>query len=203
LRKQVQAEHPGVTLTELYNVLEKLRAREALSAGEEAIRTKGLVLIVKELHDKLDALVAAAYGWPENLGDEDIVARMVALNAERAAEEARGLVRWLRPDYQAKRAGVAPEAEAAPDEEQLEAPLSAPAAKAQKPSFPTGDLDRTATVFAALMGASGPLDAQAIAKGFRQGSKIEPAIGRVLASLARLGHVHTSDGRGYALRRTA
>jgi hypothetical protein len=127
----------------------------------------------------------------------------VALNAERAAEETRGLMCWLRPDYQAKRAGVAQEAEAAPDEEQLEAPLSAPPAKAQKPSFPTGDLERTATVFSALMGAGGPLDAQTIAKGFRHGAKIEPAIARVLASLARLGHVHAADGRGYALRRIA
>jgi hypothetical protein len=49
---------------------------------------------------------------------------------------------------------------------------------------------------------TGPLDAQTIARGFRQGTKIEPAVGRVLASLARLGHVHTSDARAYALRRT-
>ena len=33
--------------------------------------------------------------------DEEILARLVALNAERAAEEAQGLVRWLRPEYQA------------------------------------------------------------------------------------------------------
>lgn len=40
-------------------------------------------------------------------------------------------------------------------------------------------------------------------KRFGQGAKIEPAAGRVLASLAWLGHVHTSDGKNFALRRSA
>ncbi len=40
LRKQVQAEHPGLTLTQIYNVLEKLRAGEKLDARDEGIRTK-------------------------------------------------------------------------------------------------------------------------------------------------------------------
>ena len=43
LRKNVQAEHPGLTLTQIYNVLEKLRAREHLNEADEAIKTKGLV----------------------------------------------------------------------------------------------------------------------------------------------------------------
>lgn len=33
--------------------------------------------------------------------EAEILSRLVALNRERAAEEARGLVRWLRPEYQA------------------------------------------------------------------------------------------------------
>ena len=32
--------------------------------------------------------------------EETILIGLVALNAERAAEERRGLVRWLRPDFQ-------------------------------------------------------------------------------------------------------
>ena len=32
--------------------------------------------------------------------EETILHRLVALNAERAAEERRGLIRWLRPDFQ-------------------------------------------------------------------------------------------------------
>ena len=34
---------------------------------------------------------------------EELVARLVALNAERAAEERAGHIRWLRPDYQIPR----------------------------------------------------------------------------------------------------
>ena len=45
--------------------------------------------------------VAAAYGWPADLPAAAIVERVVALNRERAAEEAAGLVRWLRPEFQA------------------------------------------------------------------------------------------------------
>src|SRR3546814_17852671 len=52
-------------------------------------------------HDTIDALVAEAYGWPANLSDEEVLTRLVALNKERAAEEAKGLIRWLRPEFQA------------------------------------------------------------------------------------------------------
>ena len=76
-----------MTLTQIYNVLKKLRAGEKLDAQDEAIKTKGLVLILRELRDKLDALVAEAYGWPQEIPDEEILATAVALNAERAAEE--------------------------------------------------------------------------------------------------------------------
>jgi methylase of polypeptide subunit release factors len=203
LRKQVQAEHPGLTLTQIYNVREKLRTGGKLDTQEEEIKTRGLVLIVKELHERLDALVAEAYGWPENLLENEILEKLVALNAERAGEEKRGLVRWLRPDYQRTRAGAAPEQRGEAAEVQLEAPLVIAAAKVQKPVFPASDLERTAAVFAALVDASQPLDARAIAAKFRQGSKVEPAISRVLSSLARLGHVHTSDGATFALRRSA
>jgi hypothetical protein len=40
-------------------------------------------------HQKLDAAVAAAYGWPADLSDEQILERLLALNLERAAEEAK------------------------------------------------------------------------------------------------------------------
>jgi hypothetical protein len=101
-RKREQAQHPGLTLTGIYNVLAKLRAGEPLTARDKAIHDQGLVSVLKQLHDELDAAVFDAYGWPRDLTDEQILVRLVALNAERAAEEARGLVRWLRPDFQAK-----------------------------------------------------------------------------------------------------
>ncbi len=36
----------------------------------------------------------------------DILTHLVALNHERTAEEKRGLIRWLRPDYQSPGAGA-------------------------------------------------------------------------------------------------
>ncbi|HSZ57709.1 MAG TPA: hypothetical protein VK797_18750 [Tepidisphaeraceae bacterium] len=59
----------------------------------------GLVSVLKQIHDDLDAAVAEAYGWPADLGDEEILRRLVALNAQRAEEESRGLTRWLRPGF--------------------------------------------------------------------------------------------------------
>jgi type II restriction/modification system DNA methylase subunit YeeA len=39
-------------------------------------------------HKKLDGAVAAAYGWPADLADEEILARLLALNLARAAAQA-------------------------------------------------------------------------------------------------------------------
>ena len=99
-RKRQQALHPTLTITDMYNVLEKLRAGETLNAKEQTIHEQGLVSILLQLHNELDAAVTAAYGWPSNLSEEEILEKLVALNKERTAEEARGLVRWLRPEYQ-------------------------------------------------------------------------------------------------------
>lgn len=40
-------------------------------------------------HKKLDAAVAAAYGWPADLIDEQILEKLLALNLARAAAEAK------------------------------------------------------------------------------------------------------------------
>ena len=72
---------------------------------DQKIHHAGLVSVLKQIHDDLDAAVFAAYGWPVDLTDEQILERLVALNAERAAEEARGLVRWLRPEFQSRSLG--------------------------------------------------------------------------------------------------
>jgi hypothetical protein len=40
-------------------------------------------------HKKLDAAVAAAYGWPADLNDEQLLERLLALNLERAEQEAK------------------------------------------------------------------------------------------------------------------
>jgi hypothetical protein len=61
-RKRQQAAHPGLTMTDMYNVLEKERAGEALTPKERKTHEQGLVGILRQLHDELDAAVAEAYG---------------------------------------------------------------------------------------------------------------------------------------------
>ncbi len=106
----------------MYNVLEQLRRGASLNAKEKAIHEQGLVSVLASLHDELDTAVLAAYGWsdlapalvgkpggtlpyPEageaqTAAESELQSRLVALNTERAAEEARGVVRWLRPEFQ-------------------------------------------------------------------------------------------------------
>ncbi len=105
-RKLALAEVPRLTMTEIYNLRDRQRSGQ-LSDLLEVDRAKAArVGIIDRLHQQIDAEVAAAYGWPADLPPAEIVARLVALNAERAAEEKAGKVRWLRPDYQVPRFGA-------------------------------------------------------------------------------------------------
>lgn len=99
-RKQRQLAHPDLTLTCMYNVLEKRLRGAPLSAAEQAIDEKGDLMALQALHAALDAAVFAAYGWPSDLQAEELLARLLDLHAERAQEEQRGLCRWLRPELQ-------------------------------------------------------------------------------------------------------
>jgi hypothetical protein len=204
-RKRVLAEHPRLALTDLYNILEQLRTGtkpDELDEHDRTIFDCGLVLIMKELHDKLDVAVAEAYGWPTVLTDDEILTKLVALNKERSVEEKRGLVRWLRPDYQILRFAKGVDKQAAKEEgAQVAAELIA--AVEQKPSFPSGAVEQTAAIFAALAAASEPLDAKDLAGQFKRTRTTEKKVGEVLASLARLGYVTSEDGKTFALRRVA
>lgn len=215
-RKARQAEHPRLTLTQMYNVLEKLRSGEELKADDERIKSEGLVLILKELHDTLDALVFEAYGWPSALNEEETLARLVALNKERAAEEKAGTIRWLRPDYQIPRFGSDAE-RARLEEERRKARDEARAAARQgtldidddlqemKPKFPTGnELAETAAVMRVLATAELPLSVRAMCGHFSQGRQIEKRIQATVLALARLGHLASTDGGAtFSLRRAA
>jgi hypothetical protein len=202
-RKRVLEEKPSLTLTGLYNVLEELRKGiepNALDPAARQIFDDGQVLILKELHEKLDTEVADAYGWPADLSDEDILSRLVALNKERAAEEARGEVRWLRPDYQIPRFGT-PKQKAELDllggDERVTATVA-------KESYPADEIAQTAAVMAVLASATAPLGADGIAARFRQGRKCARNVKAVLASLARMGRLDTRDGgKTFLLRRSA
>ena len=203
-RKRVLTANPHITLTGLYNVLEKLRAGttpDALEPANRRIFDEGLVLILKELHDRLDAAVADAYAWPADLGDEDILARLVALNMDRAKEEARGQVRWLRPEHQIPRFGSAKEKA---ELDLVGGGMAIEGVAGPKPSFPAEDVAQTAAVMSALAVASGPMDAPAVASTFKQGRRVAPKVGAVLNALARMGFAASSDGgRTFQLRRVA
>ena len=184
----------------------------ALTPDEEDIKDKGLVLVLKELHDRLDALVFEAYGWPADLGDEQILERLVALNAARAAEEKAGTVRWLRPDYQIPRFGSDAE-RARLAEERRRARASQRATQGalaldddlqeMKPRFPTNNsLEETAAVVRALASATTPLSIAGIARTFAQGKAVERRVELTISALARLGHlVSTDKAKTFALRR--
>ncbi|MBE7553182.1 MAG: class I SAM-dependent DNA methyltransferase [Anaerolineales bacterium] len=161
-RKRQQSLHPGLTMTDMYNVLEKLRAGEALTAKEKTTHEQGLVSILKQLHDDLDAAVFDAYGWPPSLSNEEILEKLVALNAERAAEEARGVVRWLRPEYQAGAAGASVATQAALIEEEVQVETKVE----EKKAWPASMAEQAQAVRQSLLAAGGPVTIKQVAAGF-------------------------------------
>jgi len=55
-------------MTGMYNVLEQLRRGEPLGPKERQVHEQGLVSVLRQLHDELDAAVLAAYGWADLTG---------------------------------------------------------------------------------------------------------------------------------------
>lgn len=215
-RKRQQAAHADLTLTGIYNVLEKLRSGEALTAKEKVIHEHGLVSVLRELHDELDRAVFAAYGWDDLAAklvgkpgattplpdkpdeqaeaEEELLLRLVALNAARAAEEAKGQVRWLRPDYQnpAHGAGtVSPveQVEIEVGEEEATTP-EAKAKPAGKAAWPKSMREQVAAVLASLQG--GARSAEAIATQFKRSPTV--SVQSVLGALEELGRVQQEAG---------
>ncbi|MDR0882981.1 MAG: class I SAM-dependent DNA methyltransferase, partial [Candidatus Adiutrix sp.] len=124
-------------------------------------------------HDELDAAVAGAYGWPADLPDEEILSRLVALNAERVEEEKNGLIRWLRPEYQAKSKAERNATQVVLDFPQVAAPEPAPAPASRLP-WPAALVDQMQAVrgiIAALKAANTPISAEAIAAHFVRASR--------------------------------
>jgi len=200
-RKAVQAEHPDLTLTGLYNVLEKLRAGEPLTEKDEDVKTRGRVLILKDLHDQIDRATADAYGWPHDLSDEQVLEKLVALNAERAAEEAAGHVRWLRPDYQIPRFA---RGATAPKAGELDLGAAVVALDKALPAFPKDKGEQIMAIRAVLLASGRPMDAAAIARAFKGGGKrIEQRVVQALATLVRYGELTPLPNGTYAPRRAA
>lgn len=230
-RKRQQEQHPGLTLTGIYNVLQKLRTGEALGAKDKTIHDQGLVSVLKQIHDDLDAAVLEAYGWSDldrsagvppassesgrdarapfsctlPLADvlarggpeaealeQQLLARLVALNHERAAEEKRGHIRWLRPDYQAGTGGHSPpprltEGHGRParhDPTSRPCPLEHPPPQAWPDELPA-----QVAAIRNILPALGP-DPERLAAHFgRKSRKRADQIAAILATLRALGHL--------------
>jgi len=211
-RKRQQAQHPELTMTGMYNVLEKLRAGTELNAKEKVINTQGLVSILRELQDNLDRAVFAAYGWddlaeqlvglpgattplpdkPEAQAEaeEALLCRLVELNSQRAAEEARGQVRWLRPDYQNPNAEVAPQQAEAELETAGEVTV-VPTAKAKKATWPKGMREQIAAVRNTL--GDEAMTLESLAAHFSAPKVTTPLIVEALAALEDLGMVSQEE----------
>lgn len=99
-RKARLAEHPTLTMTEMYNALEAFRRDEELSGKLVKAFQQGMVGTLKQYHDELDAAVAEAYGWPTNLSTPEVLAHLTELNRARSLEEVAGRIHYLRPEYQ-------------------------------------------------------------------------------------------------------
>jgi hypothetical protein len=191
-RKRAQERH-GLGLTAIYNVLEKLRANAPLTAAERQIHDQALVATLRHLHDRIDAAVAEAYGWPWPLTDEEILTRVVTLNAARAAEEARGTIRWLRPEFQAP--GQNPLA-LTPATAASSARPKAPAPKKsrRKTPWPAERAAQVEAVVATLTAAARPLAARELAATFARGDA--RAVAEILSALVTLGRIHRGETRG-------
>jgi len=191
LRKRVLADHEDLTLTKLYNILEALREGRALTDAERDIHDRGLVSLIRQHHDAIDTLVAEVYGWGGDfamgvLDEETILTRLVALNKERAAEEARGIIRYLRPEFQdpGYRAPVATTLDLGEAVVLVNNVIPWPA------TLP----EQVGAVQSILAAARAPMAAQDIARNFT--SKRAATVRPVLEALASLGMARRlTDGR--------
>jgi hypothetical protein len=192
-RKRQLAAHPDLTITDLYNGLQKLRSGEALSPEDKIIHEHGLVSLLKQIHDRLDEVVFDAYCWPIGLSDEDILERLVALNAERAGDEERGVIRWLRPEFQNPADRQAP-TQATLSITEPESEETAPAPAKTKAPWPKSLAEQAQAVRTALAVQRGPVTPAQLAKQFLR-ARLD-RIEELLDTLVSLGQARTlPDGR--------
>ncbi len=194
-RKDRQATYDDVTLTGMYNTLEKTRQGMALTAKEKLIYEHGLVGVLRTLHDELDAAILTAYGWTDlNFPDDtdELLLRLVSLNSKRAGEEVTGKVRWLRPSFQlVPTLGEQAELKVEADETEGQPPstFTVPTAKL---AWPTGLTEQIKAVASVVMVAACPLDVDAIAAHFTARGRWRERLPTILETLEALGRIRQS-----------
>ncbi|MEN1956087.1 class I SAM-dependent DNA methyltransferase [Luteimonas changyuni] len=135
--------------------------------------------------------------------DEAILERLVALNAERAAEEARGLVRWLRPEFQNPEPARGREPDQARFDTDRDASEAAgtdqePAAgQATKPMpWPKDAVDQVRAVADVLAASPVPLSIDGIAARFIARGPWKRRLPKLVEMLVALGRAQEQEG-GY------
>ena len=213
-RKRVLASGQSLTLTGLYNVLEALREGRVLTPKEKAIHDGGLVAVLKSLHDELDAAVLAAYGWADITlprGEQTLLERLVALNAERVDREAAGNIAYLRPAYQDPvLRGKAVEAVAeqitlAIDTRQPSDAANVPGAlanrivaKARKVQWPRSLPERMKAVAMLLAGSAVPMTTAQVASRIDAKANAKSQLPDILATLVALGRAQQVNNSEFA-----
>jgi hypothetical protein len=103
-RKDRQAAHPELTVTDMYNALALMRQGKELDDHARDVYAHAQLAWLRKLHDDLDVAVCAAYGWSASASATELVEALAKLNVERVEQERRGDVHWIRPDIQVGRA---------------------------------------------------------------------------------------------------
>ncbi|GGS10895.1 hypothetical protein GCM10008960_41150 [Deinococcus sedimenti] len=188
-RKARLAAHAHLTMTDLYNVLDSLRQGTELTVKERRTLQDGVVTELRTLHDELDELIQAAYGWEGQLKESDILTNLMALNVQRAEAERSGHIEYLRPEYQDPRGTTVRGLGL-----QIVAPL---AAKGIPHPYPPSLAERAVAIREVLLHAEQPLSAGQLA-GMFEGARA-PAVGEVLEMLVVLGQArHVTGTAAYA-----
>jgi hypothetical protein len=194
-RKDALRRSDAVTMTGMYNVVERLRAGTTLTRAEQGIHRLAACGTLRDLHDALDAAVASAYGWSWPEPSALILERLVLLHDQRVMEEDGGEVRWLRPTYQAPRYVIGDAAEMVPVMDLVAvtaAPAVEPWATTPWPSDAIGQI----TALRALASAA-PVSVEEVMRRL-VGAKRE-LVSRHFDTLALLGEVVRDDGGRYTL----
>ena len=221
-RKDRLAAHDHLTMTGLYNAMERLRELDAgapvdpLSDAERDTHAAGQISILKDLHDRIDRAVLDAYGWadlapalvgkpggtvpsrhktPEqDAAEEELMMRLVALNRDRAAQEARGDIRWLRPEFQVPK--LRHKAPQPARSEQMEADIGLVAAVAEPIPWPKDGLDQIRAVRGVLAEADAPVLATELNAQFKGGRKRGERLADLLTLMAETGMVRRDASAG-------
>ncbi|HZX71986.1 MAG TPA: hypothetical protein VFE77_14325 [Rhodanobacter sp.] len=132
--------------------------------------------------------------------DEAILERLVALNAERAAEEARGLVRWLRPEFQHPSVQVAPTQGELPDARDDETVAVGKLATSKPLPWPKDAVAQVRAAADALAASAAPLSVDELAARFSGRGAWKKRLPQLLDMLVALGRAQARDDRYSATR---